>query len=70
VTVVLAASWRKSTLSDKNGCVEVKLIRGGSVALRASKNHGGPVLRFASTEWQAFLAGVRNGEFDLPSADH
>jgi Domain of unknown function (DUF397) len=25
---------------------------------------GGPVLRFTAGEWQAFLGGVRTGEFD------
>ena len=59
--------WRKSTLSTTNGCVEVAFV-GERIALRDSKQQGrGPVLEFTATEWAAFLAGVRGGEFDLSS---
>ena len=57
--------WRKSSLSTTNGCVEVALV-GDRIAVRDSKQEGrGPVLEFTATEWAAFLAGVRGGEFDL-----
>jgi Domain of unknown function (DUF397) len=58
------AAWRKSTLSSLNGCVEVAVVD-GRVAVRDSKDRGGPVLLFTPVEWAAFLGGVRNGEFDL-----
>lgn len=33
---------------------------------RDTKDHGrGPVHRYTPDEWRAFIAGVRNGEFDL-----
>jgi Domain of unknown function (DUF397) len=57
--------WRKSTLSTTNGCVEVAFV-GDTIAVRDSKNQGrGPVLEFTTVEWDAFLGGVRAGEFDL-----
>ena len=57
--------WIKSSLSYANGnCVEVASLPGGKVGVRHSKKSGGPVLRFTSDEWHAFLGGVRNGEFD------
>jgi hypothetical protein len=57
--------WVKSSLSFSNGnCVEVADLPGGRVGVRHSKDTAGPVLRFTSGEWQAFLGGVRNGEFD------
>lgn len=57
--------WRKSTLSTTNGCVEVA-VSGDRVAVRDSKQQGrGPVLEFTAVEWEAFIAGVRGGEFDL-----
>jgi hypothetical protein len=34
--------------------------------VRDSKDRNGPVLRFNAHEWEAFLAGVRNGEFEQP----
>jgi hypothetical protein len=60
------AQWRKSTKSQGNGqCVEVADLDGHAVAVRDSKDQDGPVLVFTSTEWRAFLAGAKDGEFDL-----
>ena len=59
------AYWIKSSLSYANGnCVEVASLPGGEIGVRNSRNSAGPVLRFTSDEWHAFLGGVRNGEFD------
>jgi Domain of unknown function (DUF397) len=59
-------NWVKSTLSFSNGnCVEVAPLPGGGVAMRDSGDLGkGPVLEFTRGEWEAFVGGVRNGEFD------
>ena len=59
------AKWHKSSHSSANGCVEIAHAE-GHIAVRDSKNQQGPVLVFTPIEWRAFLAGVRNGEFDLP----
>jgi hypothetical protein len=57
--------WVKSSLSFSNGnCVEVASLPHGEVGVRNSRDSEGPVLRFTSDEWHAFLGGVRNGEFD------
>ena len=57
--------WVKSSLSYADGnCVQVASLPDGSVGVRHSRNPEGPVLRFTQDEWQAFLGGVRNGEFD------
>jgi Domain of unknown function (DUF397) len=57
--------WVKSSLSFSNGnCVEVANLPGNQVGVRDSKHTEGPVLRFTPDEWQAFLGGARNGEFD------
>jgi hypothetical protein len=55
-------AWQKSTASDDTGCVEVALHE-NYVLVRHSLDRSGPVLRFSSDEWEAFLTGVRNGEF-------
>jgi Domain of unknown function (DUF397) len=58
------APWRKSSHSGANGCVEV--AHGNDlIAVRDSKDQSGPILLFTLHEWRAFLAGVRDGEFDL-----
>ena len=57
--------WVKSSLSFSNGnCVEVASLPDGGIGVRNSRDSEGPVLRFTSDEWHAFLGGVRNGEFD------
>ena len=57
--------WVKSSLSFSNGnCVEVASLTGGFVGVRNSRESNGPVLRFTTDEWKAFLGGARNGEFD------
>jgi hypothetical protein len=60
------AEWRKSTYSANGStCVEVARNLPGIVAVRDSKDSGGPVLAFTPAEWVAFTAGLRAGEFDL-----
>jgi Domain of unknown function (DUF397) len=57
--------WRKSTASNPSGdCVEVAALADGSVAVRNSRDAAGPALIYTRAEISAFLAGVRNGEFD------
>ncbi|WBB81533.1 DUF397 domain-containing protein [Micromonospora sp. WMMD882] len=52
------AQWRTSTRSSGNGnCVEVAGVP-GRVAVRDSKDRGGPVLLFGSSTWRAFLSGL------------
>jgi hypothetical protein len=60
------AVWHKSTRSGNAGCVEIATLE-CVVGVRDSKDRQGPVLVFRFDEWNAFLAGVRDGEFDLPS---
>jgi len=35
------------------------------IAVRDSKDRGGPVLLFRPDEWSAFLGGIQNGEFNF-----
>jgi hypothetical protein len=58
--------WRKASYSANGGgnCVEVGTA-GRVVAVRDSKDPGGPRLVFAPKEWQAFVAAVKAGEFGL-----
>jgi Domain of unknown function (DUF397) len=60
------ARWFKSSYSNGSGeCVEVALL-GDAVAMRDSKDPAGPVLTFTPGEWDAFVRGVRTGEFTRP----
>ena len=47
-----------------NQCVEVA-VTGEGALVRDSKDPSGPTLAFNTGEWEAFLDGVKKGEFDL-----
>lgn len=57
--------WIKSSLSAYNGnCVEVAGLTDDTIRVRDSKHPRGAVLNFTPAEWDAFIGGVHNGEFD------
>jgi hypothetical protein len=60
------APWRKSTFSNLNGnCVEIGQLMPDRIGIRDTKDNGaGPVLVFSGAEWNAFIAGAKEGEFD------
>jgi hypothetical protein len=61
----LDPDWRKSSRSGTQGnCVEVRAVD-GFVEVRDSKNPSGAVLKFTPAEWDAFIGGAGDGEFDL-----
>ncbi|MEV4251395.1 DUF397 domain-containing protein [Streptosporangium canum] len=49
---------------DGSNCVEIAALSGGRRAVRDSEGRSGPVLVFASGEWDPFVDGVKTGEFD------
>lgn len=57
--------WRKSSRCDNSGpnCVEVAK-HDGTVAVRNSTDPAGPAVLFTPAEMSAFVAGVKDGEFD------
>jgi hypothetical protein len=59
--------WFKSSFSAVGNCVEVAHLPGGGVAVRDTKNRAKDAHVYTGPEWAAFLAGVKNGEFDLPA---
>jgi uncharacterized protein DUF397 len=60
-----SGTWLKSSLSGYNGnCVEVAGLSGDTIRVRDSKHPRGAVLNFTPAEWDAFIGGVHNGEFD------
>jgi hypothetical protein len=61
--------YHKSSFSESGNCVEVAFSRTGEVKLRDSKSPHGAELRFSEPEWQAFLRGVFDGQFDGPVGD-
>lgn len=58
-----APVWRRSSYCDGGTCVEVATTD-ATVLVRDGKDPDGPMLRFTEAEWRAFVAGVRDGDFD------
>lgn len=63
---MLTMAWKKSTFSSGNtdNCVEARLA-GDGVEVRHSKNPAGPAIAYTTAEWVAFLAGVKDGQFNI-----
>lgn len=57
--------WRKSSFSgQQTNCVEFRRVEDG-VEVRNSQRPDAGIIHYTDSEWQAFIAGVKNGEFDL-----
>ena len=62
---VAFCGWRKSSHSSGNdNCLELATATSQVVGVRDSKNPSGPVLVFNIQQWDAFLIGLRAGDFD------
>lgn len=60
------AQWFKSSYSSASGaCFEVARNLPGVVAVRDSKDPGGPRLLISPAEWRTFVHGVKDGQFSL-----
>ncbi|MFF5717598.1 DUF397 domain-containing protein [Streptomyces buecherae] len=65
----MTAKWIKSSYSSTNGgeCIEWApgtAATTGTVPVRDSKDPHGPALAFDAAAWTAFMASVKNGDFD------
>jgi hypothetical protein len=54
------AEWRKASEDSE---IEVGFVD-DLIGMRHAKSPDGPVLVFTPAEWEAFLAGAKDGEFD------
>ncbi|MEU3961083.1 DUF397 domain-containing protein [Streptomyces buecherae] len=61
--------WIKSSYSSPNGgeCIEWAPAHAAAtrtIPVRDSKDPHGPTLTFDTAAWNAFVTGVKNGDFD------
>ncbi|MEU9099350.1 DUF397 domain-containing protein [Streptomyces sp. NPDC048361] len=62
---ISGAEWHSAPgTSEDEERVEIAYLPAGAVAMRSSVDPG-TVLRYTEAEWQAFVLGARDGEFDL-----
>ncbi|TBO56796.1 DUF397 domain-containing protein [Streptomyces kasugaensis] len=63
--------FHKSSHSDAVGeCVEVATNIPGTVAVRDSKDLGGPALTLTPTAWTAFHRAITDGQFERSRPRH
>ena len=59
--------FKVSTYSADDSCIEVGQVVGGSaVVMRHRRDPRRVGLAFTPHEWEAFVRGVKDGEFDVP----
>jgi hypothetical protein len=58
------AQWRGSG-EGQGGRIEIAFVD-DLIGMRDAHDPDGPVLVFTEAEWDAFVAGAKDGEFDLP----
>ncbi|WP_181780848.1 DUF397 domain-containing protein [Pseudonocardia pini] len=56
--------YRTSSFCSAGSCVAVGRTAEGGYAVIDTKDEAPRPLHFTSDEWAAFVAGVKNGEFD------
>ena len=58
------AVWQRAEGDTSESAVEVAFVD-DLIGMRNSAEPEGPVLVFTQAEWDAFVAGAQDGEFDL-----
>ncbi len=53
------------TLHHGNGCCVAVKKDGNRILVRDSKDNADTTLSFTEKEWEAFIGGVKDGEFDF-----
>lgn len=65
-----AARWQRPTPGESPDAVEIAFVPHADgqtyIALRQASDADGTVLVFTPAEWEAFVAGAKDGEFDEP----
>ncbi|MBB4681813.1 DUF397 domain-containing protein [Crossiella cryophila] len=64
-----SATWLSGDDPEGTGKVEIAFVDSGGttyIGMRNSAQPDGPILVFTTSEWDAFLAGARDGEFGEP----
>lgn len=60
------AQWQRGSQATGEGDhLEIAFVQ-DHIAMRNSADPDGPVLIFTPAEWEAFVLGARDGEFDEP----
>lgn len=61
---ISGVEWLSAPGGPEEERVEIAYLPGGGVGMRNSSDPD-TVLRFTAAEWEAFVLGARDGEFDI-----
>jgi Domain of unknown function (DUF397) len=65
-SLIKRADWHKSHRSNPSGnCVEMARLPSGAIAMRNSRYPDGPTLIYTRAEIDAFIRGIKEGDFDV-----
>ena len=56
-------SWHVARRCDSGACVEIG-VRGEAILVRSSVDPRSRCVELSRDEWQVFIAGVKEGDFD------
>lgn len=59
--------WYNASSNDGSSCVDVRMLDDGTVQTRNSNFPDTTVVSHDGTEWTVFIAGAKEGKFDLPA---
>lgn len=57
--------YQTSRHCPDGNCVEAGVLPDGAISVRDSKDRDKPAHVFTREEWDAFVAGVKDGQFDF-----
>jgi len=63
-------NFKASSRCTRGDCVLVAVLDNGMIALKRSTTDDADALWFTRNEWIAFIAGVKNNEFDFGGIPH
>lgn len=61
---ITGVEWLSAPDSPEEERVEIAYLPGGAVGMRNSSDPD-TVLRYTAAEWEAFVLGAKDGEFDI-----
>lgn len=64
----MTLEWRRSSYCDTSACVDVAFVDGEHSGVLIRNSRIAPAISATREEWEAFVAGVKAGEFDWPEA--
>lgn len=57
-------TWHTALSCESGACVQVAAADRDAILIGSTRQPGGPLLEYTAAEWNAFVNGVKAGDFD------